>query len=58
MSAAPMMSASLPLPDLYARVRHHVPTMEWPFYASDIEAILALKRAAQRGHPGPQLPDT
>ena len=37
-------AASLPLPDLYARVRHHVPAMEWPFYASDIEAILALKR--------------
>ncbi|MET0429039.1 MAG: quinolinate synthase NadA [Microvirga sp.] len=36
--------ASLPLPDLYARVRHHVPAIEWPFFAGDIEAILALKR--------------
>src|ERR687894_208632 len=43
-AAAPMVSASLPLPDLYARVRHHVPPMEWPLFASDIEAILALKR--------------
>lgn len=41
-NAAP--PASLPLPDLYARVQHHVPSMEWPSFASDIEAILALKR--------------
>src|SRR3954470_18105385 len=43
-SAASFASVSLPLPDLYARVRHHVPAMEWPVFASDIEAILALKR--------------
>ncbi len=43
-AAASMVSASLPLPDLYVRVRHHVPAMEWPLFASDIEAILALKR--------------
>ena len=43
-AAASMVSASLPLPDLYARVRHHVPAIEWPFFASDIEPILALKR--------------
>lgn len=41
-NAAP--PATLPLPDLYARVQHHVPPMEWPVFASDIEAILALKR--------------
>src|SRR3954449_9230431 len=43
-AAASFVCASLPLPNLYARVRHHVPAMEWPFFASDIEAILALKR--------------
>jgi quinolinate synthase len=43
-SAASFASVPLPLPDLYARVRHHVPVMEWPVFASDIEAILALKR--------------
>ena len=43
-AAASMVSASLPLPDLYARVRHHVPAIEWPVFANDIEAILALKR--------------
>ncbi|WP_445503774.1 quinolinate synthase NadA [Microvirga sp. G4-2] len=42
--AAPLVPASLPLPDLYARVRHHVPAIEWPVFADDIEAILALKR--------------
>lgn len=34
----------LPLPDLYARVRHHIPAMEWPALADDVEAIIALKR--------------
>ena len=34
----------MPLPALYQRVRHHVPAMEWPAYAGDIEAILRLKR--------------
>src|SRR5215203_5776095 len=43
-AAASFAPVSLPLPDLYARVRHHVPAMEWPVFASDIEAILALKR--------------
>ena len=32
-AAASMVSASLPLPDLYARVRHHVPAIEWPVFA-------------------------
>ncbi|GLS47066.1 quinolinate synthase A [Methylobacterium brachythecii] len=34
----------LPLPDLYARVSRHVPAIEWPALAPDIEAILRLKR--------------
>jgi quinolinate synthase len=29
---------------LYERVRHVIPPMEWPVFADDIEAILALKR--------------
>src|SRR3954471_11560081 len=43
-AAAPLASMPLPRPELYARVRHHVPAIEWPFFAGDIEAILALKR--------------
>ncbi|WP_132249143.1 quinolinate synthase NadA [Methylobacterium segetis] len=35
---------SLPLPDIYARVSRHVPAIEWPALASDVEAILRLKR--------------
>ncbi len=31
--------------DLYAKVRHAIPAIEWPFYASDIDAIMTLKRA-------------
>jgi quinolinate synthase len=30
--------------ELYAKVRHVVPAIEWPAFADDIEAILALKR--------------
>jgi quinolinate synthase len=30
---------------LYERVRRVIPTIEWPMFAGDIEAILALKRA-------------
>jgi len=29
---------------LYQRVEHHVPALEWPVYAADIEAIQRLKR--------------
>ena len=29
---------------LYAKVRHAIPAIEWPAFASDIDAILALKR--------------
>jgi len=34
----------LPLPDLYAKVSRHIPAIEWPALAPDIEAILRLKR--------------
>ena len=30
--------------ELYARVQHAIPVIEWPAFATDIEAILALKR--------------
>ena len=30
--------------DLYAKVRHAIPAIEWPFYAGDIDAIMTLKR--------------
>ncbi|KAB1078452.1 quinolinate synthase NadA [Methylobacterium soli] len=32
------------LPELYARVSRHIPAIEWPALAPDIEAILRLKR--------------
>ncbi|MER2267571.1 quinolinate synthase NadA [Methylobacterium oxalidis] len=35
---------ALPLPDIYARVSRHVPAIEWPALAPDVEAILRLKR--------------
>ncbi|HET7322510.1 MAG TPA: quinolinate synthase NadA [Longimicrobiaceae bacterium] len=38
------MNSTLPLPDLYRRVSGHVPVVEWPILAQDIEAILRLKR--------------
>ncbi|UVK48202.1 quinolinate synthase NadA (plasmid) [Mesorhizobium sp. AR07] len=39
------MSAILPSgASLYERVRHFVPTIEWPVFAEDIEAILDLKK--------------
>jgi quinolinate synthase len=37
-------SLTLPLPDLYERVRRVVPSVEWPVFAPDIAAILDLKR--------------
>jgi quinolinate synthase len=43
MEAVMSVMENLPLPALYQRVRHHVPAMEWPAYADDIEAILRLK---------------
>jgi quinolinate synthase len=36
---------ALPLPEVYARVSRHVPAIEWPALAGDVEAILALKRS-------------
>jgi quinolinate synthase len=46
------MPGSTPFPDLiartaplYERVRKVIPSLEWPVFAGDIEAILALKRA-------------
>lgn len=30
--------------ELYAKVRHAIPAIEWPAFAGDIEAILALKK--------------
>jgi len=32
------------LPELYSRVKRHVPPIEWPLLAEDIAAILKLKR--------------
>src|ERR1700723_4526765 len=41
-----MLSRSEPRPSerFYPKVQHAVPAIEWPFFADDIEAILALKR--------------
>ena len=40
-----MASAALArVAPLYDRVRHVIPAMEWPVFADDIDAILALKR--------------
>ena len=43
-SAARAVPAGMPLPEIYARVSRHVPAIEWPALAPDIEAILRLKR--------------
>ncbi|MBI3515318.1 MAG: quinolinate synthase NadA [Proteobacteria bacterium] len=41
-----MFASTAPAVDqLYARVRRVIPPIEWPVFAEDIEAILALKRA-------------
>ncbi len=39
------------------KVRHAIPAIEWSMLSEDIDAIIALKKTPQRGHPGPQLPD-
>src|SRR6059058_2504614 len=31
--------------DLYAKVRHAIPAIEWPVHAQEIDAIMTLKRA-------------
>ncbi len=41
---------SIPLPaarteNLYAKVRHAIPAIEWPLHAQEIDAIMTLKRA-------------
>lgn len=40
----PDASRQIPLPELYARVQHHLLPAEWAFAAEDVEAILRLKR--------------
>ena len=39
-----MAQQQTPMSALYDRVRHVIPPIEWPVFADDIEAILALKR--------------
>jgi quinolinate synthase len=34
-----------PLEHLYAKVRHAIPAIEWPAFAADIDAIMALKES-------------
>ncbi len=34
----------MPVPSLYDRVKHVIPSVEWPAFEPDIEAILRLKR--------------
>ena len=41
MSAAPVLERTAPL---YQRVSRVIPPMEWPVFADDVDAILALKR--------------
>jgi quinolinate synthase len=43
-TAAATIMPGLPLPELYRRVERHIPPVEWPVFADDIAAILALKR--------------
>jgi quinolinate synthase len=40
-----MGSSPVLFPEIYARVRHHVPPLEWRAHEDDIAAILQLKRA-------------
>ena len=40
----PTPHPNLPLPELYQRVERHVPAIEWPVLATDIAAILKLKK--------------
>lgn len=44
MTAMTGRAAALPEADLYERVRHHVPAIEWPALAAEVTAIQALKR--------------
>ena len=45
MPSPDLAARPFPLPELYERVRHHVPPFEWPILADDVAAILRLKRA-------------
>ena len=38
------LTGGFPLPEIYERVSRHIPAIEWPALAPDIEAILRLKR--------------
>ena len=42
---------------LYERVKRVIPPVEWPVFAADVDAILALEARAQRRHPRAQLSD-
>jgi quinolinate synthase len=37
-------TALAPREDLYAKVRHQIPAIEWPVFAADIDAIRVLKK--------------
>ncbi len=43
-TTSPTPAAPMPLPELYRRVERHIPPMEWPVLADDIDAIIKLKR--------------
>ena len=43
-TAFPTPATAMPLPEIYRRVERHVPPVEWPIMADDIEAIIRLKR--------------
>jgi quinolinate synthase len=43
-TASPSPASGFPLPELYRRVERHIPPLEWPALAPDIDAILRLKR--------------
>ena len=41
----PRPSEHRPSEHLYAKVRHAIPAIEWPAFATDIDAIMALKKS-------------
>ena len=42
-----MLSSSEPRPSerFYPKVQHAIPAIEWPAFADDIDAIVALKKS-------------
>src|SRR5690242_12319917 len=44
MSLIPTGRAEVSAENLYGKVRHAIPAIEWPLHAQDIDAILRLKR--------------